>query len=118
MKILTNAFWTIDTILAGGAVVAEVHNACYVYKQEVKVDIKVYVKIKSQKFDYDCSYQVGNKVLFRSDDIEKFCGYIEASGFQLGCHDKDLHTLTDLGEQEVALLSSIPYLFREKSEIG
>jgi hypothetical protein len=116
MKIMRNAFFTIDTRLAGGVPVSEEHIACYVYKEKIKVDIRKHVELPSGDERYVCKMSDKRKHILVLNDLEKFCATIEAMGYQLGDHMGEGVELTDLGQQEVSLLTSVPYLFTKDTK--
>lgn len=118
MKILSNAFFTIDTHLVSGRPLNEVHTACYVYKDKIKVDIIRNVDLVTKTDRYTCKMSGNRKYILVLNDLEKFCDTIEAMGYQLGNHDNERVTLTESGEIEASLLSSIPYLFTETLNLG
>jgi len=118
VKVLRNAFYTIDTDFADGQPVQEVHIACYVYKARAKVDIRTYYDLVSGEIRSNCHFYVKEKEILRSCCLDTFCGTLEAMGYQIGYHDNEGVTLTELGKQEASLLSCIPYLFTETPEMG
>jgi hypothetical protein len=116
MMIMSNAFFTIDTIFAGGYPVEEYHFACYVYKNKAKVDIRKKIDLTNRKEEYTCELLIKGSLIVRSVNLEKFICTIEAMGYQLGDHENEQVALTEMGEQEVSLLTSIPYLFTEDTK--
>lgn len=117
MIILKNAYYTIDTTFVGKQPLEELQQACYVYKTKFKVDIKRHYYINGGTEHYYCELSKGGKVILKSNNLEEFCEQLDAMGLQLGDHDGENVTLNELGEQEVALLSSIPYLFSESGKV-
>ena len=117
MIILRNAYYTIDTTFAGKRPLEELQQACYVYKTKFKVDITRRYYIEGGTEHYYCELSKRGKVILKSNNLEDFCEQIDAMGLQLGNHEGEGVTLSELGEQERCLLSSIPYLFSESGKV-
>jgi len=118
MKCLKNAYYKIDVDFADKRPLQEVHRASYVYKDRVSVDITTTFDIILKKARVVCKLIMRGKEIVRSYDLDEFCGIIEAMGYQLGNHENERVTLTEIGEQELTLLTSIPYLSRENVILG
>lgn len=116
MIILHNAYYNIDSIFADKEFEAERHTASYVYGYWIKATITKWIYKNGLRESFIAKMELADKVVLKSSDEEMFFSTLETMGFQIGDHEGERVTLTELGEQEVALLSSIPYLFTKDTK--
>jgi len=116
--ILHNVYYNIDTIFADKELEAERHKAVYVYGYWLRASITKWVYKDGSGERFAAKLELAGQVVLKSSDEELFFSTLETMGFQIGDHEGERVTLTESGKQEVALLSSIPYLFREESNYG
>jgi len=118
VKILHNAYFVVDSFLADKTPVIEYHRASYVYGNEAKVDITKEFDLINGREMYTCVLLINGVERERGHNVDDFMDVLEAMGYQLGNHEGERVELTELGCQEVSLLSSIPYLPAHGANLG